>query len=504
MPLMNWAEEAYFERDANGEPLTAEDYEKQSGRKGGLKLSRFEVKMLLIAGTGFFMDSYDLFIINLATPVWQYEYWGGNYPAMLHGVVNAGANIGNVFGQLLFGLLGDALGRRFVYGKELILCMIGIILIISLPNSIPSPTLKMIWIFCWRIFMGIGIGGDYPMSASIVAERGHLHSRGSLLGWVFSGQGWGTLLGSVCTIIILACFEPALNGRGEYSQLDAVWRIQIGLALVPALIVLPFRLTMPEGKKYLESQKLNNNKVDEPVDTPESSGKTQSANWKAFFVYFSEWRHFKILLGTALSWFLVDIAFYGTNLNQSVILSEIGFSHGSNIYHTLMRNAIGNLIVSVAGYLPGYFFTIFFIERLGRRWIQIQGFLVCALLFGCLAGDWNGMNTAGRFVCFALAQFFFNFGPNATTFIIPAEVFPSRVRGAAHGFSAACGKLGAILSALLFNWLSSSVIGLPNVLWIFFGCNILGAVVTFFLIPETKGRDADLIDAEESQALRST
>lgn len=104
--------------------------------------------------TGFFMDSYDLFIINLATPVWQYEYWGGNYPAMLHGVVNAGANIGNVFGQLLFGLLGDALGRRFVYGKELILCMIGIILIISLPNSIPSPTLKMIWIFCWRIFMG--------------------------------------------------------------------------------------------------------------------------------------------------------------------------------------------------------------------------------------------------------------------------------------------------------------------------------------------------------------
>lgn len=78
------------------------------------------------------------------------------------------------------------------------------------------------------------------------------------------------------------------------------------------------------------------------------------------------------------------------------------------------------------------------------------------------------------------------------------------MRGAAHGFSAACGKLGAILSALLFNWLSSSVIGLPNVLWIFFGCNILGAVVTFFLIPETKGRDADLIDAEEIQALRST
>jgi len=97
-----------------------------------------------------------------------------------------------------------------------------------------------------------------------------------------------------------------------------------------------------------------------------------------------------------------------------------------------------------------------------------------------------------------ILQFFFNFGPNATTFIIPAEVFPSRVRGLAHGFSAATGKLGAILSALLFNYLSgSTVIGLANVLWIFFACNVLGAIVTFFLIPETTGKDADVKDYEE-------
>lgn len=63
--------------------------------------------------------------------------------------------------------------------------------------------------------------------------------------------------------------------------------------------------------------------------------------------------------------------------------------------------------------------------------------------------------------------------------------------------SAAAGKMGAILSALLFNFLSSNVIGLPNVLWIFFACNILGAIATIVFLPETKGRDADLIDYEE-------
>jgi MFS transporter, PHS family, inorganic phosphate transporter len=99
-------------------------------------------------------------------------------------------------------------------------------------------------------------------------------------------------------------------------------------------------------------------------------------------------------------------------------------------------------------------------------------------------------------------KFFFNFGPNATTFIIPAEVFPSRIRASAHGLSAATGKMGAILAALLFNFLSSNVIGLPNVLWIFFACNVLAAIVTVFLLPETKGRDADLVDLEEIQEAR--
>lgn len=263
------------------------------------------------------------------------------------------------------------------------------------------------------------------MSAAIVSERGHLHRRGALLGWIFSNQGWGTLAGSVCTIIILGCFSKALSG-GAYGQLDAVWRIQMGIALVPALVVLPFRLTMPEGKKFLESQSLSSSASsstsslhkekqsaqqqmpqgvrmdgDVPViATPES----KKAKWTTFLVYFKEWRHLRTLLGTTSTWFLLDVAFYGTNLNQSVILSEIGFSTGKTEYETLMKNALGNLIVAVAGYVPGYFVTIALIERLGRKWIQIQGFLVCALLFGVLAGDFAHMGTAGKFVCFALAQ----------------------------------------------------------------------------------------------------
>lgn len=100
------------------------------------------------------------------------------------------------------------------------------------------------------------------------------------------------------------------------------------------------------------------------------------ARFDVFLVYFREWRHLKTLIGTSSTWFLLDVAFYGMNLNQSVILTEIGYSSGRNQFDMLRRNAIGNIIIAVAGYVPGYFVTIYFIEKLGRRWIQIQGFLI--------------------------------------------------------------------------------------------------------------------------------
>lgn len=56
-------------------------------------------------------------------------------------------------------------------------------------------------------------------------------------------------------------------------------------------------------------------------------------------------------------------------------------------------------------------------------------------------------------VLYCLANFFQNFGPNTTTFIVPGEAFPTRYRATAHGISAASGKLGAVVAQLAFQWL---------------------------------------------------
>ncbi|KAF8960551.1 major facilitator superfamily domain-containing protein, partial [Flammula alnicola] len=145
----------------------------------------------------------------------------------------------------------------------------------------------------------------------------------------------------------------------------------------------------------------------------------------------------------------------------------------------------------------GYFASVLTIELLGRKWIQVQGFLLAALF----RVSYLVLHAfVLRAQCFAFLQFFFNFGANTTTYCYPAEVFPTHFRATAHGISAAAGKWGAIISALAFNTLSKRI-GTPAILWIFVRCCIFGAFFTL-LLPEVKGCDPDAVLAEELRTKR--
>lgn len=448
----------------------------------------------------------------------QYRLYGGqSLPANLQGLLKAAANIGSVIGQFGFGYCADAFGRKAVYGKELMLIILATILCISTPTNVLSPDGCLIYLSIFRILLGIGVGGDYPMSASVTSDRAVLRKRGTLLAYIFANQGWGSLVGSLVTIIVLACYKHVMNDEGETSKVDGVWRIVIGLSLIPAFGTLYQRLTLPESTRFKNSrgegneeegiEDLKEKKTQEGgaeetksegsiVKQLESATADRKAHFKDFINYFSEWRHFKILLGTCTCWFLLDIAFYGINLNQNVVLQQIGYDGKTGTaWEKLFKVSTGNIIITALGFVPGYYVTVLTIEKLGRKFIQIQGFLAAGLFLAILAGKFYTLSSASFIVCFAFLQFFFNFGANATTYCYPAEVFPTRYRASAHGLSAACGKAGAIISAFVFNSLTDNI-GTPAVLWIFFGCCMLGAAFTL-LLPEVAGRDPDLVLAEE-------
>lgn len=499
-----------------------------------LGVSWAEVKLLIIAGAGFFMDAYDLFIINMMYAVILQAYFAGAKNidwGLSGGVLKATANIGNVIGQVLFGFCGDFFGRSAVYGKELIITIVGVIMIISAPDYLGGDGVTY-WILAFRIVMGIGIGGDYPMSAAVVSDRSNLKNRGKLLAVIFSNQGWGNLAGAVVAVVVIAAYRGSIEA-GDVHKLSGAWRIMQGLSLVPAFAVLYFRLTLVESTRFTQARAIQDDpellakasaagvvvKEDEDASSVKGKGEMDSNSdlhlenkaigvtgyigkkpHNEFFSYFSQPKHLKHLIGTALCWFLVDITFYGINLNQSTILTSIGFTNGygatkfEQTYSKLIKTATGNLIITVAGFLPGYWFTIALIDIMGRKNIQLMGFAMNALFLGILAGKFDVYqhSTKQIFPLFVFLQFFFNFGANATTFIYPVELFPTAVRSTAHGFSAACGKLGAILASLLFGYLSSPTeIGTQNVFWIFFAISIAGLAATFFLLPDTTNFDPD-------------
>jgi MFS family permease len=113
-------------------------------------------------------------------------------PNQMQDLIKAGANIGEsittshhpvpyinvllsillgcVIGQILFGLAADSFGRSAVYGKELCVIIIATIVCICVPSTF-SPHNVLLWIFVCRIILGIGVGGDYPMSATVVSGK---------------------------------------------------------------------------------------------------------------------------------------------------------------------------------------------------------------------------------------------------------------------------------------------------------------------------------------------
>lgn len=488
--------------------------------------NKVHVKTILVSGSGFLTDAYDVFIISIITPMISQVYYEGKMDNNLQGLLKASASWGTLIGQLVFGFLSDRYGRKRIYGIEL-----GVIILGTIGSALvgSTPIMSVVsMLILWRFVMGIGIGGDYPTSSVITSEFANKNNRGMMVASVFSMQGVGIVLAATVSTVLLLIFKSNIEASPNY-YLDIVWRLCVAFGCIPGIFALYERLKLPESPRYsndvnknpvkalqdvnkfLNIQHNNNDNNNNNNNTPNStiSAETMISVYTnmTFYEYFGKWENFKVLFALSFSWFVLDIGYYGTNLNSNILLSNIGFGGGDTIFQKIFNIALGNLIATFLGSLPGYFLTILFIEKLGRRTIQFMGFAVLTIGFACLAGAYNWLiqyNVVLFVVLYTIIQLFNNFGPNATTFVIPSECFPTKFRGTANGIAAASGKLGAILAAQGFSTLKD--IGgtnafIPQLLWIFSGCMFLGLIATFW-VPETKGRSLEEINGETPAPLQ--
>jgi len=378
--------------------------------------------------------------------------------------------------------------------------------------------------------MGLGIGGDYPLSAVISSEFANTATRGRVMTAVFASQGWGQFTAALISLIIVAAFKNSIINDGivDPKHVDNMWRILIGLGMVPACIALYFRLTIPETPRFTMDVERNYNQAKQDVDAMITSGKfavdpdavvqrveAPKASWKDFFTHFSRWQNGKVLLGTSYSWFALDIAFYGLGLNSSIVLKAIGFgappasvTGGLSVYENLRAISVGNIVLSVGGLIPGYYATMLLIDSWGRKPIQLMGFTMLTIIFCCMGFGYDTLTEEGSLAkakvfvfLYCIANFFQNFGPNSTTFVIPGEAFPTRYRSTAHGISAASGKLGAIIAQVGFARLkdingSNRFVGHILEIFAFF---MMTGVFSTLLIPETKQKSLEQLSQESQE-----
>jgi nitrate/nitrite transporter NarK len=100
---------------------------------------------------------------------------------------------------------------------------------------------------------------------------------------------------------------------------------------------------------------------------------------------------------------------------------------------------------------------------------------------------------------YCVNYFFTEFGPNTTTFVYPAEIFPVRIRTTSHGIAATIGKVGAAVGTFSFPLLQSAY-GLPGPMWVAATCSVIGAVVTWRVLPEPNGLDLETASRDRAFA----
>jgi len=351
-------------------------------------------------------------------------------------------------------------------------------------------------LIAFRFVLGIGVGADYPICASYVVEFMPQRIRGRMLVGAFSFQALG-MLGAAVTGLLLLKVLPS----------QECWRLMLVSGAIPAGIVLVLRVTVPESARWC----LRQEKIAEAVQIlkkiiPEKEEEIAAAvaieqqqqasaqETLRYWALFSS-RYIRRTALASVPWFLMDIATYGVGLFTPLLLATMAFgtSHSSTL-------AAEYLAIKQAAFLDiflilGFVINILLVDKWGRIKLQVLGFagmavgLIVLATAELLPGNW-AMQVPLALVGFTIFNLLMNAGPNATTFVLPAELFPTEVRASGHGFAAGSAKFGAAVGSFFLPLLKSWS-GVSATILIMALVSLLGLVITLAYKFETKDQSLE-------------
>lgn len=440
------------------------------------KPNRTHYRITALSAAGVFLDGYDISIIGVALTIIT-VLSGFTYAstALGKGLMAASTTIGMLVGAIVFGYITDKRGRKFMYMWDMVIFIIF--------TAALSLAFNYWFLFSMRVILGLAIGADYAISATIIAEFSPKKTRGKFL--MANATMWW--VGSALAFVVGFLLLPL----GTNS-----WRYMFALGIIPAIIILFMRRTVPESARWLANAGLIDKARE--VET-QVTGKSDELNIKREKVsmrrLFSK-SYIRATVFIALFWFSYDVAFYGIGLFTPTILVLFGLTHRIAILGSALFAS-----VAIVGSLLG----IATVDKWGRKAITILGFSGMAITLLVLSivairvpksaftvGIFGTIIIA-MYVLFELTQ---TWGPGSTDFVFPQELYPTSIRATGQGWGTSVSRVGAILGLVGFPELVVFA-GLGYGLLLFFVFAVIGLLATVFLGIETKGRTLEEVEEAE-------
>ena len=403
-----------------------------------------------LASAGKFFEGMVVFLGAITLPLVAAEF---ELEGLQQGALSAISLVGILVGAVALGALADRLGRRPLFIAAMGLLVFGLALVALAPD--PR------WLAAGLLLIGFALGADYPIAHLVIAECMPVAIRGRMVLSAFGFQAIGVLLGTALAALLLPQAPEPVS-----------WRLLYLLPLPAVLLVLLGRLLLPRHSPWLLGG------ADLQL-ARQSLGPGAASGASGWLLLQPPLRRATAL--ACLPWFLQDLATYGIGLSLPLLLVAAGAAARPAARASALIDLMLVLGISAA---------IALADRWGRIPLQITGFIGCAagLALAGLALGPMAPSLPLLALGLALFQFMTNLGPNAQTYLLAGELFPTPLRGMGAGLAAAAGKGGAVLIALVFPLVLQQQ-GAGLLLALLACTSLLGAAITWWFRQETRDRD---------------
>ena len=370
-------------------------------------------------GASLFSEGYANYAVSAINPIFKTIYKDAMTAERLE-TLNAIAFAGTIIGMLTFGYFSDAVGRKS--GMIIATMIILVFTALSAGSYYKGRDVGLIQMLtAWRFFLGIGIGAEYPTGSVAASEQTEMMPRWFQHGPFVLVTNLSIVMGSVAAaivpVVLTKIFRRDSGAKGwDYANYGAIWRLTVGLGVVPCLIVLPFRLVLKQSKMF-----------------EKSAIKVQHIPY--MLVLRKYWFRLTVL---SIVWFIYDFIAYPFGLYSSFIVKQIAPEK-----EQLVKFGWDTVIKCFS--IPGAVFGVFAVDLISPKKTFLLG-LGLQIIFGyALSGAFGYFkDRMGAFcVMYGLFQSLGNFGPGDTLGLLASKSTATTIRGQFYGIAAAIGKVGA-------------------------------------------------------------